>query len=378
MKTYHEKSEPGRVAPAFPGRHGPALKIDYFMKINDLELFLVAVRLEELKQTVRSLLVRLVTDSGTEGWGEASSNWQASDLPGRQNALLAVLKGRSIFDIEELHTLDALSAANLRSAVEMAFWDLAGKAVGEPLYNLFGGIYRRRIPVAVRLPGGHPDRVGKIARELAAQGFHNQVIASSGRVENDLHVLAAVRENVGNGVQLRLDGQAQYSPEIARDLCAELEYADLEFFLDPLNTRELYPLASLGRQTPVPLGVWRAIRSPSDVLAAVRCGAGKYLVVDFEQIGGIAPARQCAAIAGAATTRALLGGRPSLGPGTAAMLHLAAATAAFSGCQECALHQLSDSVLKDPLELTDGMITVPQGPGLGIEIDRRKIEKYVV
>ena len=76
------------------------------MKINDLELFLVAIRLDELKQTVRSLLVRLVTDTGMEGWGEASSNWQESELVARQNALLAVLKGRNIFDIEELHTLD--------------------------------------------------------------------------------------------------------------------------------------------------------------------------------------------------------------------------------------------------------------------------------
>jgi L-alanine-DL-glutamate epimerase-like enolase superfamily enzyme len=347
------------------------------MKINELELFLVAIRLDELKQTVRSLLVRLVTDSGIEGWGEASSNWRESELSGRQNALLAVLKGRSIFDIEELHTLDALSAAGLRCGVEMAFWDLAGKAVGQPLYNLFGGIYRRRIPVAVRLPGGLPERVGKIARELAAQGFHNHVIASSGRAENDLRILAAVRENVGDRVQLRLDGQAQYSPEIARDLCSELEYADLEFFLDPINTRELYPLASLSRQTPVPLGVWRTIHSPVDVLAAVRCRAGKYLVVDLNQIGGIAPARQCAAIIGAAQTRALLGGQPSLGPGTAAMLHLAAATAAVSDCQECALHQMRDTVLKDPLELVDGMLTVPQGPGLGVEIDRGKVEKYI-
>ncbi len=348
------------------------------MKINDLELFLVAVRLEELKQTARSLLVRLVADAGIEGWGEASSNWQESELAGWQNALLAVLKGRSIFDIEELHTLDALSVAGLRCGVEMAFWDLAGKAVGQPLYNLLGGIYRRRIPVSVRLPGGHADRIGKIAKELAAQGFHNQLIVSSGRAEIDLRLLAAVRENAGNAVRLRLDGQARYNPEIARDLCAELEYADLEFFLDPLDTRELYPLASLGRQTPVPLGVWRAIHSPADVLAAVRCGAGKYIVVDLDQIGGIAPARQCAAIAGAAQTRALLGGRPSLGLRTAAMLHLAAATAAFSGCQESALHQLSYSVLKDPLELGDGMITVPQAPGLGVEIDRGKVEKYIV
>jgi L-Ala-D/L-Glu epimerase len=348
------------------------------MKINDIELFLVAIRLEELKQTVRSLLVRLVTETGAEGWGEASTTWQESELLARQNSLIAVLKGRSVFDIEELHTLDVLSLPNLRCAVEMAFWDLLGKAVGQPLFNLFGGIYRRRIPVAVRLPGGQPDRIGKISRELGAQGFHNQIISSGGHASADVRMIAAIRENAGNGVQLRLDGQSKFSLETARDMCSELESADLEFFLDPINTHELYPSAALSRQTPVPLAVWRTIRSPSDMLAAVRCGAGKFLVVDPELIGGIMPARQCAAIAGAAHIHALLGGRPSLGPATAAMLHLAAATAAFSSCQECAHHQLHDTVLKAPLELTDGMISLPQGHGLGVEIDRKKVEKYLV
>ncbi len=84
------------------------------MKINDIELYLVAIRIEELKQTVRSLLVRLLADKGMEGWGEASSNWQASELPSRQNALVAVLRGRSIYDIEELLMLEALSAPGLR------------------------------------------------------------------------------------------------------------------------------------------------------------------------------------------------------------------------------------------------------------------------
>src|SRR3972149_1983485 len=99
------------------------------MKINDVELFLVAAGHEEPKQKVRSLLVRLVTISGLEGWGEAVSGWREGELPARQNSLLAVLKGRSVFDIEELHSLEALKNAFLRSAVEMAFWDLAGKKV---------------------------------------------------------------------------------------------------------------------------------------------------------------------------------------------------------------------------------------------------------
>jgi L-alanine-DL-glutamate epimerase-like enolase superfamily enzyme len=347
------------------------------MKINDLELFLVADVPEESEQTVRSLLVRLVTDGGMKGWGEAASGWKDSELSARQNSLTAVLKGRSVYDIEELHTLDILSAPGLRCAVEMAFWDLLGKSVGQPLYNLFGGIYRKWIPQAVQLPDGRPERVGKIARELVDQGFHTQVIASTGRLDDDVKIIKAIRENVGDRVQLRLDGKLQFSNEKARELCGELEFADLDFILDPINSGELYPLASLGRQTIIPMAAWRAINSPGDVLAAVRCGAVKHLIVDIERVGGVVPARQCAAIASAAQIHSILGGGPSFGPGTAAILHLAAATAAFTGCQECSQNHLRDTVLKDTIEPVDGMIAIPQSPGLGVRVDRAKIEKYM-
>ena len=90
------------------------------------------------------------------------------------------------------------------------------------------------------------------------------------------------------------------------------------------------------------------------------------------------PARACAAIAGAAGVVPLLGGRPSLGIATAAMLHLAAAIPAFSTANDVTPGHLRDTVLGDLLEFTDGMMTVPQSRGLGVEVDRAKVERYQV
>ena len=101
-------------------------------------------------------------------------------------------------------------------------------------------------------------------------------------------------------------------------------------------------------------------------------------MVDLQLVGGIARARRCAAIAEAAGLSASLGGGLSVGVGAAAMLQLAASTPAFSGCNECAYHQLQDDVLCTPLEILDGMITVPLAPGLGVEVDRAKVERYQV
>lgn len=346
------------------------------MKINDLEFYLVSIGQTGLATPVLSLLVRITTATGVEGWGEAGPVWRAGELIARREALLAVLEGRSVYDIEELHTLEALAPPPLRSAVEMAVWDVLGRVLRQPLCNLLGGYYRRRVPVSIRLDGHKPTHTAQICRELAEQGFHTQTIAGTGHLDEDLATLTEIREMVGDRVELRFDGMARYGLEAARDLSAGMESHDLQFFLDPLATRELHPVASLGRQTSVPLAVWRAIHSPTDALTAARCHAAAFLMVDLDQVGGIVPARACAAVADAAGIVPLLGGRPSVGIATAAMLHVAAATAAFATSNEFASRQLRDTVLRDALEITDGMITVPQGPGLGITVDRAKIERY--
>jgi L-alanine-DL-glutamate epimerase-like enolase superfamily enzyme len=93
-------------------------------------------------------------------------------------------------------------------------------------------------------------------------------------------------------------------------------------------------------------------------------------------VGGILPAKACAAVAAAGGVIPVLGGRPSVGIATAAMLHLAAATAAFSTANELASRQLLDTVLTDSLDIVDGMIDVPQSFGLGVTVDRGKVEEF--
>ena len=346
------------------------------MEISDLEFFVVQIECTGQQLPVCRLLVRLACESGEEGWGEARTGWRASELAARRDALLPVLTGRSIFDVEELLALEVLSMPQVRCALEMASWDLIGRVLGQPLCHLLGGRYRRRIPLAARLPGSLPDRVAHLAREMAEQGFHTQTVPSCGRVEGDAQTLAAVRASAGDRLQLQLDAGAGYDPASALELCTAVEAQGLHFLLDPLAGSQLYPMAALRRQTGVPLAVGRAIGSPADVLAAVRCGAAPFVVIDPGRVGGLVPARKCAAVADAAGIQALLGGGPCLGIATAAMLHLAAATPALASPNQCAYHLLQEDVLAEPLEIVDGMMAVPQAPGLGVDVERGKVEQY--
>jgi L-alanine-DL-glutamate epimerase-like enolase superfamily enzyme len=348
------------------------------MRISDLEFYLVEVPRTSGLPPVRSLLIRLNTDEGAEGWGEGWVSWRASELLPRREFLLPILSGRSVFDIEELHTVEALATPGLRVAVEMACWDLVGKLSGQPICRLWGGQYRQRIPVAVRLCGRWPEQIAWRAREFIRHGCRDQIITVSGQTELDRQILEAVRQSAGNGLQLRVDGQGAYSLDAARVFCRELESQQIECLIDPITTGELYPIASLARQTAVSLGIWRAVKSPTDLLALARCEAVEHVVIDSEQLGGISPARACAAIGTAAGIALMLGSRPSLGIATAAMLHLAAATPGLSAANESAYHELANDVLVEPLELTCGMMAVPQGPGLGVEIDRGKVDRFSI
>ncbi len=354
---------PGRNARRPPGRiavrAAPTIA-QKVMKINDLEFYLVSIGQTESSAPVRSLLLRITTTAGLEGWGESGLAWRAGELAAHREAVLAVLAGRSVYDIEELHTVEALAPPPLRSAVEMAVWDLLGRTLRQPLCNLLGGYYRRRVPVSMRLPGRRAGMVAQVSRELAEQGFHMQTLDSSDRPDDDLRTLAAIREIVGDRIEMRLDGMRRYDLETARDVCAGLESYNLQFLLDPLSTPDVHPVASLARQTSVPLALGRAIRAPSDALAAVRSNAAAFLVIDAEQVGGIIPARACASIAAAGGVVPLLGIRPSLGIATAAMLHLAAAISAFSTSNDIAPGRLRDTLLHEQLEIADGLIAVPE------------------
>jgi L-alanine-DL-glutamate epimerase-like enolase superfamily enzyme len=289
-----------------------------------------------------------------------------------------VLAGRSIFDTEELHAVEALANPPLRAAVEMACWDLVGKVAAQPLCRLWGGQYRQRIPVAARLAGRWPGRLAWMARELSSHGYLAQVIALTGEAAVDRQILNEVRDAVGSAVQLRIDAQSGLTSDAARSFCRDIECQQVQCLIDPLAARGLYPIAALARQTSVPLGVCRAIHSPADLLNVVRCEAASHAVIDPEQLGGISPARACAQIGAAAGLTLMLGSRPALGLATAAMLHLAAATPALTAAHESSYHRLAADVLAEPLAFSDGMMTVPQAAGLGVEVDRAKLDRFAV
>ena len=346
------------------------------MKIADLELFLLRVAVDEASPCGRSLLLCLSTDSGLCGWGEAPLPWRADELPGRRDLLLTALAGRAVFDIEEALTLEVLDDPALACAVEMACWDLIGQIAAQPVCHLWGGSYRSRVPLVVRIPQTPAPGFERLARELFEQGFHRQIVTATGNVEADAAAVAIIRDSLGRWGDLHVDGRGLFTLSDARELCGSLVEQGIGFLLDPLAERPLAAAASLAQQTNQPIALCRPIANSRDAMAAVRSGAAAALVVDPHRVGGLTAARKCSAVAEAAGVPVALACQASLGVAAAAMVQLAAATPSLAGGSQCEYHQLRDDVLAEPLEIVDGMTVLSKTPGLGAKIDRGKIEKH--
>jgi L-alanine-DL-glutamate epimerase-like enolase superfamily enzyme len=346
------------------------------MNISDLEFFLI--ELPASGGAVRSLLVRLVTHSGREGWGETRKAWRAGELTARRNGLLAVLAGREVYDVESILALHALSDRAVACGLEMALWDLIARSANQPLCHLLGGGYRHSVPLSVRLPAGAPETVAHWARAFSAQAIGSQMISSSGSLAADLKMVSTLREACGGRVQFRFDGRGKYDLAGALRLCADLEPDSVQFVLDPLAGGHAERIAMLRAQSRVALGVFEGIQRPADIVQLARANAAAFVVVDPVQVGGIMRARQCAAVAEATGLAASLRIEGTSGLALAASLQLAAATPSFISGHECSYPILHDDILVEPLRTVDGMLAVPSGPGLGVEVDRDKIDWYQV
>lgn len=216
------------------------------------------------------------------------------------------------------------------------------------------------------------------SRALAAQGITSQILSTTGNVEDDWQLISAVREACADRVQLRLDAQCRYDLRSALQLCQRLETDSVQFVVDPVSAPDAERLAIVGSSSRVLLGVSAGLERPADIMQLARTQAASYVMVDPVLVGGLARTRDCAAVAEAAGMAPTLRIEGTSGLAVAASLHVAAATPGFISGHGCSYPHLQADILDEPLRVVDGLLGVPTAPGLGVEVDRDKVERYLV
>jgi D-galactarolactone cycloisomerase len=263
------------------------------------------------------------------------------------------------------------------SGVDVALWDILGKARGLPLYQLLGGKCRDRIPVyATALYPEEPTQVAARARAFAERGFHGVKIKVGFDLDQDLRIVRAVRRELGADFVVMTDANQGYSLDVALQAAAGFAEAGAFWLEEPLFVEDVEGHATLRERSKVPIAVGENLHTCAAFRDFVVSGAADFLQPDVARAGGITEIRKIAQLA--AKHRVPIsfhtwGDAVAL----AASVHLSAAL------QDCIFMELDytynplrEELLREPLDFARGFLTPPEKPGLGVELDPRALERF--
>ena len=291
-----------------------------------------------------------------------------------------------------------------KAALEMALWDIVGKAKGNPIFELLSAGSMEHRPgsqnshaslLATRsslrsvstkwsVSGVEPAKAAEIATWAVAQGFSTMKVKVGIDPEGDIERVRAVREAVGPLVKLGVDANGGWpTPQVAIDtiqrLCNECE---IYFAEQPVPVGDHDAMAEVRRNVPVPIIADESVYTLADAKMLARAEAADVFSIYIGKAGGIGPAREIADFAQSVGIKCTVGSNLELGIGSAAMIHLALSTPGIDAdaypCDIIGPLFYEDDVLAEPLPLSGGNASVHDRPGLGVDLDDEKIEKYRV
>jgi len=338
------------------------------------------------------LIVKVHTDDGIVGLGEASCTprWSGEDqFTARhfvEQYFAPLLIGQDATDIEACSKLFMPIVANnpfTKSAVEMALWDIAGKAAGKPVYELLGGKVREYVPTKFSVSGRPPAEAAAIARWAIEQGFIKMKVKVGIDPDGDVARVAAVRRAVGPQARIGVDANGGWATaDAAIPIIARLREDDIQFVEQPVPAEDLFGLAMVGARSGLPVVADESCYKLADARALFQAGAADALSIYVGKAGGIGPARDIARFAGSVGLSCTIGSNLELGIGSAAMTHVALATSGVTAetyaCDIIGPLFYEDDILVEPLPIKGGEARVHEKAGLGVELDDAKVEKYRV
>ncbi|MCK4259178.1 MAG: galactonate dehydratase [Halanaerobiales bacterium] len=355
------------------------------MKIKNLELF---------KVPPRWLFLKITTDEGIVGWGEPVVEGRADTVEAAVKELSEYLIGKNPLHIED-HWQTLYRGGFYRggpilmsaiAGIDQALWDIKGKYYNAPIYDLLGGKARDKVMVYSWIGGDRPENVAEEARRRKDLGFkavkmnaseEMHFIDSNEKVTEVLKRVAIIREMVGEDFGIALDFHGRIHKPMAKVLLKELEPYRLMFVEEPVLSENYEALANLPQNIPIALG--ERLFSRWDFKHVLAQGCVDIIQPDLSHAGGITEVRKIAAMAEAYDVA--VAPHCPLGPiSLAACLQLDGCTPnVFIQEQSLGIHynQSNDLLdyLKNPevFKYENGYVNIPQGPGLGIEVNEEKV-----
>jgi glucarate dehydratase len=267
------------------------------------------------------------------------------------------------------------------AGIEMACWDIMGKQTNTPLSKLIGGQIKDRIDITGLLtsntqPGESKiDAVSRVANHIRnTYGFTTLKLKGSRDWRSDVEIMRALADVHGDKVKLRVDPNWAWTVQESFYAVKALLDTPLEWLEDP--TEGIEGMARLRKDFPILLATNMCVVKFDEVPPAFRAGAVDVILGDPHKWGGILPTKKLAAACEILHLGMGLHSGGELGISTAAYLQIVASTPVINHAIDSLYYLLEDDVITEPLIIEEGKIRLPEGPGLGIDLDREKLEKY--
>jgi L-alanine-DL-glutamate epimerase-like enolase superfamily enzyme len=363
------------------------------LTITDVEIIPVSVPFVEPFEIAggvathgRHVIVRIVSRSGEVGYGESapmsSYSPQTQDSVTREIVRVkGKITGSDPLEVERIH--QDLNAAGLdcfaKAGIDIALHDLAAKTLGIPVYDMLGGRVGDGVDLSWAIGFKSPDAMAAEARRYVDTGFRTIKIKVGENPSIDVERTRAVRDAIGPEPLLKVDANQGYDLETTIDVAKQLEELDVSIIEQPLPKDDISGLARLREETTIPIMVDESLFGPPDALKIIEQGAADVFNIKIMKPGGIRPSGKLASVAEAAGIPCMVGSMPELGIGSLGGLHLAVTSSVFTyGAELIGSWMFQDDLLVEPPRLEDGRMMAPEEPGLGIDVDEGKLEKYSI
>ncbi len=340
--------------------------------------------------TADNVLVRIEAEGAQGmlvGWGEAAS---APTMTGdTQGGLVSAVRHLAPLIVGA----DAWSGSALmrrlgvalmgntgaHSAIELALLDLAGRAADLPAIELVGGARRRAVAPMWLLGNATPAEDAAETRAKLAEGFRFfKVKVGAKTVDGDIASTLAVRDALGPDVPICADANCGFAREEAQRYLDGTRAAHLKFLEQPLVPHDLDGLEALARSSPIPLGADEGIHSLADVRAHADAGAGG-ISLKLIKLGGMSAAIEAGRLAEQRGLQLNIAAKISESSiASAAAVNLACAVPSVDWGVSLTHFYLTHDVVKTPLRITDGLVALPDAPGLGVEVDEDAVARFTV
>jgi L-alanine-DL-glutamate epimerase-like enolase superfamily enzyme len=331
----------------------------------------------------RYVLVKVATDEGITGYGEATvvPVWSGENQAGAQQTVreifAPILRGADPFQFGRLvEAMDRAVIGNpfTKAALEMALLDVVARALDVPVHMFLGGP-RRALEIRLRFSIGafSPAEAARVARHAVELGLQAVKVKVGLNVEEDIARVESVRSAVGEHCRVAVDGNGGWTEADARAAIPHLERLNVNALEQPLPRGDFRGCARLRQRTAIPIMLDESIFTLKDALDAIRADACDLISIYPGKNGGMLQSLAIAQVAAAAGLQCTIGSNLEMDLGTAAMLHLAVAMPALATTVD---HDVigplyyEQPLTDTPIRFRNGCAVLPDGPGLGVKVDR--------